>query len=143
MKNSFVIKSFQNGINLVLNPEVPFEQLLADIAEKFSSSRSFFGAASVALALEGRTLNQEQEVQILDTINENSDLQIICIVGKDDVQNNNFIKALQTLQSKLTSGDYAQFYRGTIKDNDVAILAGSQCNAFAASSTVALETSNS
>lgn len=119
MKNSFVIKSFQNGINLVLNPEVPFEQLLADIAEKFSSSRSFFGAASVALSLEGRTLNQEQEVQILDTINENSDLQIICIVGKDDVQNNNFIKALQTLQSKLPSGDYAQFYRGTIKDNDV------------------------
>ncbi len=119
MKNSFVIKSFPNGINLILNPEVAFEQLLSDIAEKFASSRSFFGSASVALSIEGRTLSQEQEIQIIDAINENSDLTIICIVGRDDVVNGNFIKALQTLQSKLPSGEYAQFYKGSIRNNDV------------------------
>ena len=119
MNNSFVIKSFPNGINLILKEEVPFEQLLQDIAEKFASSRSFFGSASVALSLEGRALTQEQEVQIINTINANSDLSIICIVGKDDVANGNFIKALQTLQSKLPSGEYARFYCGSLKDNDV------------------------
>lgn len=119
MKNSFVIKSFPNGINLILNAEVPFEQLLQDIAEKFASSKSFFGSASVALSLEGRNLSQEEEVQIINTINANSDLSIICIVGKDDVVNGNFIKALQTLQSKLPSGEYARFYCGSLKDNDV------------------------
>ncbi|MBQ7775333.1 MAG: septum site-determining protein MinC [Lachnospiraceae bacterium] len=119
MKNSFVIKSFQNGINLKLNPDVPFEQLLQDIAQKFNESRSFFGTASVALSIEGRNLSQEEEMSIIDVINDNSDLSIICIVGKDDVQNGNFIKALQTLQSKLPSSDYAQFYKGSIKDNEV------------------------
>ncbi len=119
MKNSFVIKSFPNGINLILNDDIPFEQLLADIAEKFAGSRSFFGSASVALSLEGRSLTQEQEMQIINTINANSDLEIICIVGKDDVANGNFIKALQTLQAKLPSGEYARFYHGSIKDNDV------------------------
>lgn len=119
MKNSFVIKSFPNGINLILNPEVPFEQLVLDIAEKFAGSRSFFGTASVALSLEGRALTSEEEVQIINTINTNSDLEIICIVGKDDVANSNFIKALQTLQAKLPSGEYARFYHGSIKDNDV------------------------
>jgi len=119
VNNSFVIKSFPNGINLILKEEVPFEQLLQDIAEKFASSRSFFGSASVALSLEGRALTQEQEVQIINTINANSDLSIICIVGKDDVANGNFIKALQTLQSKLPSGEYARFYCGSLKDNDV------------------------
>ena len=119
MNSSFVIKSFPNGINLILNPEVPFEQLLGDIAAKFASSRSFFGSSSVALSLEGRMLSQEEEVQIIDTINRNSDLKVICIVGKDDVVNNNFIKALQTLQSKLPSGEYARFCMGSIKDNDV------------------------
>ena len=119
MNNSFVIKSFPNGINLILKEEVPFEQLLQDIAEKFASSRSFFGSASVALSLEGRALTQEQEVQIINTINANSDLSIICIVGKDDVANGNFIKALQTLQSKLPSGEYARFFCGSLKDNDV------------------------
>lgn len=119
MKGSFTIKSFQNGINLILNPEVPFETLLKDIATKFESSRAFFKAADIALSLEGRELSQEEEMSILDVITENSDLNIICIVGKDDAQKNNFIKALQTLQSKLPAGDYAQFYRGTVKDNDV------------------------
>ena len=119
MKNSFVIKSFQNGINLKLNPDVPFEQLLQDIGQKFSESRSFFGTASVAISIDGRALSQEEEVSIIDVINENSDLSIICIVGKDDVQNNNFIKALQTLQSKLPSNDYEQFYKGSLRDNDV------------------------
>lgn len=119
MNNSFVIKSFPNGINLILKEEVPFEQLLQDIAEKFASSRSFFGSASVALSLEGRKLSSEQEVQIINTINANSDLSVICIVGKDDVVNGSFIKALQTLQSKLPSGEYARFCMGSLKDNAV------------------------
>ncbi len=119
MKSSFTIKSFQNGINLRLNPEVEFDTLLQDIAEKFRSSRAFFGSADIALSLEGRTLNAQQEMDILEAIRENSDLNVICIIGKDDASQNNFIKALQTLQSKLPSGDYAHFYKGTVKNNDI------------------------
>ncbi len=119
MKGSFVIKSFQNGINLLLNPEVSFEQILQDMAEKFASSRSFFGSASVALAIEGRVLSQEEEVAIIDVVRENSDLNVICIVGKEDAQNNNFVKALQTMQSKLPSGEYMQVFSGSLTDNEV------------------------
>ncbi len=119
MKSSFTIKSFQNGINLRLNPDVEFEILLQDISAKFSSSRAFFKSADIALSLEGRTLNAEQEMAILEAIRENSDLNVICIIGKDDASQNNFIKALQTLQSKLPSGDYARFYKGTVKNNDI------------------------
>ena len=53
MKSSFTIKSFQNGINLLLNPEVDFEVLLQDIASKFQSSRAFFKSADIALSMEG------------------------------------------------------------------------------------------
>ena len=119
MKSSFTIKSFQNGINLILNPEVDFDTLLQDIAAKFQSSRSFFKSADIALSLEGRSLNAEQEVAILEVIRENSDLNVICIIGKDDASQNNFVKALQTLQSKLPAGEYARFYKGTVKNNDI------------------------
>lgn len=119
MKSSFTIKSFQNGINLILNPEVEFEMLLQDIAAKFQASRAFFKSADIALSLEGRTLNADQEVAILEVIRENSDLNVICIIGKDDASQNNFIKALQTLQSKLPTGEYARFYKGTVKNNDI------------------------
>lgn len=119
MKNSFTIKSFQNGIKLFLNPDTDFDVILQDIAEKFASSRAFFKSADIALSLEGRDLTAEQEMAVLEVIRDNSDLNVMCIVGKDDASQNNFIKALQTLQSKLPTGDYAQFYRGTVKNNDV------------------------
>lgn len=117
--SSFVIKSFQNGINLRINPDVDFEQLLQEIGDKFQSSRAFFGSASVALSIEGRSLNAEEEMSILKVIQDNSDLNVMCIIGKDDALNNNFIKAIQTLQNKLPSGNYMQVYGGTLKDNDV------------------------
>lgn len=119
VKGSFTIKSFQNGINLRLNPDTPFDVLLQEIAAKFNNSRAFFGSTDIALSLEGRELSAQQEMEILEAISDNSDLNVICIVGKDDASQNNFIKALQTLQSKLPGGDYAQFYRGTVQNGDV------------------------
>ena len=116
---SFVIKSFQNGINLRLKPDVPFEQIIQEIGEKFQNSRAFFGSSSVALSIEGRTLNAEEESQILNVIQDNSDLNVMCIIGKDDALNHNFIKAIQTLQNRLPSGNYMQVYNGSLKDNAV------------------------
>jgi len=117
--SSFVIKSFQNGINLRIKPDVPFEQLIQEIADKFQSSRTFFGSASVALSIEGRILSAEEEEAVLSTIQNNSDLNVMCIIGKDDAQNHNFIKAIQTLQHKLPTGNYMQVFNGSLKDNAV------------------------
>ena len=102
-----------------MNPDVVFEQLLQEIGAKFQSSRAFFGSASVALSIEGRILNAEEEMAVLRVIQENRDLNVMCIIGKDDALNNNFIKAIQTLQNRLPSGNYMQVYGGTLKDNDV------------------------
>ena len=117
--SSFVIKSFQNGINLRINPDVPFEQVVQEIGDKFQSSRAFFGSSSVALSIEGRILSAEEEELILSTIQNNSDLNVMCIIGKDDAQNHNFIKAIQTLQHKLPTGNYMQVFNGSLKDNAV------------------------
>ena len=54
LKNSVVIKSFPNGIVLHLDPEMPFEALLLDIADKFRESSSFFKDAKMALSIKGR-----------------------------------------------------------------------------------------
>ena len=65
MNNSCLIKSFPNGIVLHLNSEKPFADLLIDIAEKFSESRAFFKDAKMALAIKGRTLTEEEEIQVI------------------------------------------------------------------------------
>ncbi len=118
MKNAVIIKSFQNGISLHLGDDLPFPELLEEVAIKFKESAAFFKDAKMALSLEGRVLTDEEERQVVETICQNSDLNIICLVGKDENTNQNYLKALQMLNydNDLNEG---QFYRGTLKNGQV------------------------
>lgn len=119
MKDAVLIKSFPNGIALHLDEEIPFNQLLDEIAYKFSEAKSFFGYASMALSMEGRHLSGTEEIMILDAIRQNSNLNIICIVGKDEATNKNFIKALAHMEKKLSGGEEGQFFKGSLKNKEV------------------------
>ena len=121
MKNSVIIKSFPNGIVLHLDPELPFELLLEDVAEKFRESNSFFKDARMALSIKGRVLSDLEEQKILDAISQNSDLKIICLVAEDETTNQHFIRALQQADSGIegTETQMGQFYRGTLKNGQV------------------------
>ena len=119
MKDAVLIKSFQNGITLLLNEEASFEEILEEISGKFSEARAFFGSATMALSIEGRKLTEAEEIRIIDAIRKNSFLNIICIVGHDEETNKNFIKALQQVEKRLTGGDEGQFYKGSLKNRDV------------------------
>lgn len=119
MKDSVIIKSFTNGITLLLSDELSFEELLDEIAAKFSDAKNFFGNAAMALSLEGRELSDTEEIRILDTIKRNCDIRIICIVGHDEKTNKNFIKALHQVEKRLSTGDEGQFYKGSLRNREV------------------------
>ena len=116
MKDNILIKKFPNGIGLYLNPELDFEDLLKEIATKFNQSRQFFRDARVALAFEGRDLTDDEERQIITTIQLNSDIDILCIIGKNEETDRNFVKAIQKVDFQHTD-NYGHFYRGTLKNN--------------------------
>lgn len=118
MKNAVTIKSFPNGINVILNDEVPFDTILEEIALKFSEGKQFFKNASMVLSIEGRQLKDEEEIKIIETIQHNSDLNIVCLVGHDEKVNRNFVKALSHVEKKLSKGDEGQFFKGTLKDKE-------------------------
>ncbi len=121
MKNSVIIKSFQNGIVLHLDPELSFEDLLRDVEDKFRESSTFFKDAKMALSIKGRILSEKEEQQILDAIADNSRLRIICLVGEDEEANQHFVKALQQTDSERndSASSDGQFYRGTLKNGEV------------------------
>lgn len=121
MKNSVIIKSFPNGIVLHLDPELPFDELLIDMGEKFRESSGFFKDSKMALSIKGRKLENAQEQAILNTITENSNLRIICLVGDDDATNSHFIRALSQTDFSDESmiGSEGHFYRGTLKNGQV------------------------
>lgn len=120
MKNAVIIKSFPNGLSIFLDSEIPFSQLLSEIAMKFSESANFFKDASMVISFEGRALSDQEERQIVDTISANSRLNIICIMGKDEETDRNFVKALQKLSFHQEVMENAgQFYKGTLKDGQI------------------------
>lgn len=115
MKNSVILKSFSNGISVILDSAVPFEELLNDVAEKFREADKFFRDASVAISIEGMELTEEQEREILDAITQNSRLKVLCLMGKDEEKNLKFL-GLQDNLAFQKDENCGQFYRGTLKD---------------------------
>lgn len=120
MKDVVVIKSFSNGIRLHLDAECPFEQIIDEVAFKFSEAKNFFGRSSMALSIEGRELTDAQEIHIMETIRRNSKVNIVCIVGHDEATDKHFIKALHKVDQKMpVEGDDGQFYKGSLKNGQV------------------------
>ena len=125
MKDLVIIKSYPHGINLKLKEDADFEQILCEIAVKFREAKAFFGKSSMALSIEGRGLNDVEELRILDAIRSNSDLQIACVVGKDDTKEQNYVHALDQLDEHLKEGGAGQFYKGSLKNGEVIETEGS------------------
>lgn len=115
MKNAVVIKSYPNGLSVFLDNQLPFDELIKEIAAKFQETNNFFKDASVVISLEGRDLSDAQERVIVQTITNNSSLNVLCLIGKKDERDLTFFD----LQSKLQYQEHentAKFYRGTLKD---------------------------
>lgn len=119
MKDAVLIKSFPNGITLLMREDASMEEILQELTVKFTEARNFFGSSTMALSMEGRKMTEAEEILILDTIRVNSNVRIACIVGHDDDTNNNFIKALQHMDKKLSGTEGGQFYKGTLKNREV------------------------
>ena len=113
MKTTVNIKSFRNGISLHLDAAAPFDQLLAEVAAKFSEASAFFKDARMALSFEGRSLDAAEEKAIVAAISAHSDIHIVCLIGKDDDSGHDYTKALRAFGEE--DDDIGHFYRGPMR----------------------------
>ena len=111
------IKSFQNGIALHLDPNADFDDVLSDIGTKFEESRKFFKNAKVALSIEDRIVSEEEEKKIVTAINEHSDINLLCIVGKNEETNRKYVKALKRVESEQNENN-TRLYVGNVCEGD-------------------------
>ena len=119
MDGTVVIKGFKAGIILVLNPDTSYETLKKDIADKFRASAAFFGEAAKAVSFKGRDLTDEQKMEIVDIIQANCHLSILCIMEDDPETEAAFQKSIER---KIMEKDYSstgQFYKGNLRSGQV------------------------
>ena len=101
--------------------------------EKFRQSAAFFGKADMALAFEGRFLSEDQQIQLMEIIQEETEMNILCIVDLDKDRDALFEAAVKTqteLQEEMpgtttahnnTAGGTSEglFYKGTLRSGQV------------------------
>ncbi|MCD8020609.1 MAG: septum site-determining protein MinC [Clostridiales bacterium] len=146
MKSSVIIKGNKYGFQIVLNPALPFEELLHEVTDKFKESVRFFDFSQpIAVSFEGRNLTQGEQNLLVDTIMENSGLKINYIIDGARAVETEFAEALAELQPEdgdeeetldeedlrevnfpeSLVGRNGQFYRGTLRSGQTIEVEGS------------------
>lgn len=122
MKELVRIKSFPNGLIILLDEQASLERLLSETATKFKEGRAFFGRAAVAIKFSGRMLSEEEENLFLDCIESSCNLHVVCIVSKDEEQEKLFGRAIALMESMRLSetriGNEIQIFRGSLEDGE-------------------------
>ena len=114
MDNSVIIKGLNNGIIVVLDPEIEYELLKEKLTKKFKDSSKFLGNAQVALSFEGRKLTEEQQMELLQIISEQSELKIVCLVTDDPEKEAVFRQAMEQTKEEHSKSN-GQFYKGNLR----------------------------
>ncbi|MCD7814710.1 MAG: septum site-determining protein MinC [Lachnospiraceae bacterium] len=112
--SAVILKSNPHGLIISLSPELPFDELVAAVEEKFRTSADFFRNARLALTFRGRNLTRDEENRLVDAIVENAKIQVVCIVDEEKESAEYYKKAVINAQRKKEEGD-GFFHRGTLR----------------------------
>lgn len=124
MKNTVMIKGTKSGIILVLDEKTDWETLKKDIAQKFQTSSGFLGEAQKAIAFQGRQMTSEEQEEIIEIIQSNCHLQIMCILDEDPDTEAAFVKAIENKiptpqQLMQQDNNTGFFFKGNLRSGQV------------------------
>lgn len=71
-----VLKGQRDGIVVMLDPKLPFDEIKRTLRDKVAGAKRFFEGANATLTFKGRTLIEEQEQQLLDIIMSETTLDV-------------------------------------------------------------------
>ncbi|MDE7366975.1 MAG: septum site-determining protein MinC [Lachnospiraceae bacterium] len=138
MKEHVLIKGNRYGIVLVLDPEVPFEDLLIEIGVRFDDSSKYFNSnTQSAITFEGRELDSEEIDRILDLIKKRTTLRIPYVIDNRKDTEEQFQRIIEG--NRQESGSIAEaetryiypekgdglFYKGTLRSGQTLESSGS------------------
>ena len=138
MKEHVLIKGNRYGIVLVLDPEIPFEDLLIEIGVRFDDSSKYFNSTTqCAITFEGRELSSEEIDRILDLIKKRTTLRIPYVIDNRKETEELFQRIIEgnAAETKSSSEDETHyiypekgdglFYKGTLRSGQTLESSGS------------------
>ncbi len=117
VKNTVVIKANKYGLQVNLDSDIPFPELLDNVKDKFKETAKFWGDAQMVLTLDGRKLSGSEELKLVNAITENSGVQVVCLVDPDGRRIEDCEQALTEKLMEL-SARTGEFFKGTIRTGE-------------------------
>lgn len=74
--NSVIFKGIADGLIIILDNTISFEQLKDALLKKVIQTKNFFEDANISITFKGRELNEEEEMELLQIISKESGLEI-------------------------------------------------------------------
>lgn len=119
MKQSVILKSFPNGLTIILDPDEAFDTLLIEVGRKFAEASKFFKNSKVVLSFDGRMLTEDEEKDLLDVITQNSEIEVLCIIGKEEGKQKQFLKVINQLEvQKAYLSNQMQLHIGNVENGE-------------------------
>ncbi len=118
MSDTVMMKGTKSGIILVLKEDVDYETLKKDVASKFKSSAAFLGKAQKAITFQGKKLTDEQKTELVDLIQHNCELHIVCIMEDDERLEKAFRSTMENTLA-VQEANTGQFFKGNLRSGQV------------------------
>lgn len=136
MASKVIVKSNKYGIELILDDQAPFSELLQMVEDKFKESGDFFKDAKMAVSFEGRVLTVKEEQEIADVIMANSSIRIVSIIDNNKELEERMkvaVEAAEEAKGYARAVDYgemefppaADFYKGNLRSGQTLECASS------------------
>lgn len=95
-----LIKHSPTGINVVLDKNIPFDELVTETASHFKEAAQFFGKCKLTVTFTGRVVTSSEEDVLCQTIEDNSQITILCVFVEDKVRDSVFVRARKIMEDQ-------------------------------------------
>lgn len=117
MGNLVKIKGMRDGIVIKLDDKAEFSEVYNEVCNKFNESANYFKNASLIIGFEGRELSEEEESKLIDGINLNSDVNILCVIGDDKEKDEHYIRLKRRFDPANNYKD-KMFHKGSVRTHE-------------------------
>ncbi len=124
-ENYVMFKGTKNGINILLQQDIPFSELKVLFEKKVIESAKFFEGVKTSIAFQGRTLSQEEETSLLDIITEHTTINITFIRDGKKEDNTQTIPEGVTLPDDMEQYYITKYHKGSIRSGQCLTFDGS------------------
>ncbi len=124
-ENYVMFKGTKNGINILLQQDIPFSELKVLFEKKVIESAKFFEGVKTSIAFQRRTLSQEEETSLLDIITEHTTMNITFIRDGKKEDNTQTIPEGVTLPDDMEQYYITKYHKGSIRSGQCLTFDGS------------------